>query len=236
MSAIQLAQATTCADLEAATVQSKGALNSGLTIFQLKPPSLKSEELLDHMHKFAKVSNTTTQGKKLLPSPYLDLSIGSPQRELILNLTKDNIKKQTIIQIAGGTKASKKMAKMMIGFLGTVQNECSMLKDEKALKKLENRVRLWESMDEIEVLNKAEEMRKRAREIKESKRELPAAREKLAQALHMSKEELVASRTITKSVLVSVLVHNYGRDLKEVTGKKMKKSTLVDLYLTLVNK
>jgi hypothetical protein len=123
-------------------------ITNGLNSFLLKPPELAGEELFKHMIDFRK-RNVKNEDHKI--SAHLNVSPKDKlQRQLLERSSHDlifgNIMKE--VGLDGGTE---KMAKRKLDALGYIKAESGFANDEKRMKRLEEQLRLGQSLEEIKV-------------------------------------------------------------------------------------
>ena len=128
----------------------------GLATFELKPPGLPGLTLFEHMVAFR-----ARQGGDKRPSPSLAVDMTDDQVE-ILAPTMQDLSVQAILKDAGGSGATKKLAKRKLNNTGAITNHCGLQNHPERIKRLLSALELTASLAEISALaksNKDEEKR-----------------------------------------------------------------------------
>ncbi len=177
-------------------------ITNGLNSFLLKPPELAGEELFKHMIDFRK-RNVKNEDHKI--SAHLNVSPKDKlQRQLLERSSHDlifgNIMKE--VGLDGGTE---KMAKRKLDALGYIKAESGFANDEKRMKRLEEQLRLGQSLEEIKVAEESVLKEKKKAEQQEKGAILSGALEKLAKNDYDPK-------TLVKKEISAILYMRYDID------------------------
>jgi hypothetical protein len=104
----------------------------GLVNFELKPAGMTGVQLLGHMTQFARrTSNSAT----LEPSVFLDVEMTATQR-MILNPSARDLTCGALMADAGGSGASKNLAKRKLDSVGDTRAHCGVQNDPERIQKL----------------------------------------------------------------------------------------------------
>jgi hypothetical protein len=150
---------------------------TGLNSFVLKPPELAGEELFKHMIGFRK-RNVNNEEHKI--SAHLNASPKDKlQRQLLERSSHDQICGNIMREVGldGGTE---KISKRKLDALGCVRSESGFANSEKRMKRLEEQLRLCQSLEEIKLAEEIALKEKKKAEKQEMEETLSGALEKLA--------------------------------------------------------
>jgi hypothetical protein len=209
------------ADVRAAYMAA-GHVTDGLETFQLKPPSKKGHDLLDHMHAFA-LRDPKSQYRKqdgrddtvnmVEPSSHLDLALSDSQYNIILKASNRNLTMHELMKDAGGQGATLKIAKHKLNSLATIQSHSGMANDKRQLHVLKNKYKLTASLAEIDRQDKADQQAKKNPALMEKRTKARDAIAKLA-----AKGGKVSK--LMKLEIVAIVFVYFNKDEKENTHKK----------------
>ena len=125
-------------------------VNTGLASFEFMPAALKGTGLPLFEHMISKRCIDPQGGvKDDAPSAHFDVTITSPQRDM-LKATSLELNKQEIMKYAGGHGATIKMAARKLDQLGYIKAHSGVANDSARLKKLRNQLQLANSLASIE--------------------------------------------------------------------------------------
>jgi hypothetical protein len=71
--------------------------------FQLKPPIMQAQELLDHMFAQRQISFKTSEEQLYTPNTYVDLSTKPCKVDILKHTTAPGLSKRAIMQDCAGT-------------------------------------------------------------------------------------------------------------------------------------
>jgi len=133
----------------AAALAAQLPVTHGLATFQLKPPGLTGEALFEHMVAFR-----ARHGGDKRPSPSLAVDMTEDQVG-ILAPTMTDLSIQTILKDAGGSGATKKLARRKLNNTGAITNHCGLQNHPERIKRLLSALELTASLAEISALAKS---------------------------------------------------------------------------------
>ena len=133
----------------AAALAAQLPVTHGLATFQLKPPGLTGEALFEHMVAFR-----ARHGGDKRPSPSLAVDMTDDQVG-ILAPTMTDLSIQTILKDAGGSGATKKLARRRLNNTGAITNHCGLQNHPERIKRLLSALELTASLAEISALAKS---------------------------------------------------------------------------------
>jgi hypothetical protein len=212
-------------DVRAAYIAA-GCVTDGLQSFQLKPPSKKGQDLLDHMHAFTlrdpknqcckqdgQSNDTTAVMVVVEPSAHLDLAISDSQHDIILKASNRDLTMRELIKDAGGQGATMKIVKCKLNALATIQSHSCTTNDETQLQVLKNKYELAASLAEIDQKDKEDQQAKKNQALMEKGAKAPDAVAKLA-----AKGGDVSK--LSKLEIVAIFLISYNMHEKDNTHKK----------------
>ena len=130
--------------------------NQGLVSFQLHPKKADGSQLFTPAQKFEhliKMACRSVPDRKLLEvSAHLDVEISSEQKTIILNPTATDYMMHNIVSHTTGEGAKRKIAKRKLDSMGNATGSCGVLNDPARLLKMQNQLKLTESIAEINKL------------------------------------------------------------------------------------
>ena len=134
-------------------------MNDGLLNFQLKPPGLNNLDLFQHMIKYRKMHNSMDKDSSRRcslnsPSEYLQVEISNENKKVLdfkraIVCGKNINAKRLIIEDTAGKNAMSRLARRKIDSLGNIKSHSCIVNNECAITKLENKLKLAESMSFI---------------------------------------------------------------------------------------
>jgi hypothetical protein len=136
----------------AAALEAKKPVTHGLASFQLKPLSLKGNELLSHMILFMK--RTTPTDAIFEPEGRLGLEISVAQKKIIAPTAQD-LTCRELMKDAGGDGATLKLAKRKLDSLGDIKAHCGLANNTERIRKLQRAATLASSIPHIKRLLEA---------------------------------------------------------------------------------
>jgi hypothetical protein len=123
--------------------------SSGLGWFQLKPPSMKGQKLLDHMFFQRQLSFKTKETHLYIPNSYLDIAIKPSNIEVLKYMTAPDLSKRAIMKDSAGNGATLNLSARKLNQTGYVQRRCGFVNTEVKVRKLNNALQLSQYMATI---------------------------------------------------------------------------------------
>jgi hypothetical protein len=123
--------------------------SSGLELFQLKPPGMKGQKLLDHMCFQRQLSFKTKETRLYMPNSYLDIAIKPSNIEVLKYMTAPDLSKRAIMKDCAGNGATLNLAARKLNQTGYVQRHCGLVNTEVKVRNLKNALQLSQSMATI---------------------------------------------------------------------------------------
>ena len=185
----------------------------GLVNFELKPAGMTGVQLLGHMTQFAR---RTSNGATLEPSVFLDVEMTATQR-MILNPSARDLTCGALMADAGGSGASKNLAKRKLDSVGDIRAHCGVQNDPERIQKLKAAAELSSSISEIARVDKAASVAKKIKACSSRLDDAPAAlakfKSKGEDPKKLNKKEIVAISPSSTTY--------YGVELAESRKRRM---------------
>jgi hypothetical protein len=153
--------------------------SSGLEWFQLNPPGMKGQKLLDHMCFQRQLSFKTKETHLDMPNSYLDIAIKPSNFEVLKYMTVPDLSKRAIMKDCAGNGATLNLAVRKLNQTGYVQRHCGLVNTEVKVRKLKNALQLSQSMATITNGQCSERSQQRVEKQLEYRTLAPVALEKL---------------------------------------------------------
>jgi hypothetical protein len=122
---------------------------SGLSWFQLKPPGMTGQALLDHMFAQRQISFKTREDRRYEANSYLDLAIKPCNIAVLKHMAAPDLSKMAIMQDCAGNRATLNLAVRKLNTTGYVQHHCGLVNTDDNVMKLKIALQLSQSMDTI---------------------------------------------------------------------------------------
>jgi hypothetical protein len=182
----------------------------GLEWFQLKPPGMKGQKLLDHMFFQQQLSFKTKETHLYMPNPYLGITIKPSNIEVLKYITASDLSKRAIMKGCAGNGATLNLATRKLNQTGYVQHNCGLANTEVKVRKLKKALQLSQSMATITNGQSSEISQQRVEKQLEYRTLAPVALEKL-------KGKNGELNKITKNKILSIMYFYFlivGNDKK----------------------
>jgi hypothetical protein len=114
--------------------------SNGLKWFQLKPPGIQGQELLDHTFAQGKISFKTSEEHLHTPNAYLDLSIKPGNVDILKHMKAPDLSRSAIMQDCAGNRAKFNLAARKLNQTGYVQRHYGLVNTEDKVMKLRNAI------------------------------------------------------------------------------------------------
>jgi hypothetical protein len=123
--------------------------SSGLEWFQLKPPGMKGQKLLDHMFYQRQLSFKKKETHLYIPNSYLDIAIKPSNIEVLNYMTAPDLSKRAIMKECAGNGAMLNLTARKLNQTGYVHRHCGLVHTEVKVRKLKNALQLSQYMATI---------------------------------------------------------------------------------------
>ena len=192
----------------AAALAAQLPVTHGLATFELKPPGLTGEALFEHMVAFR-----ARHGGDKRPPPSLAVEMTDEQVE-ILAPTMQDLSVQAILKDAGGSGATKKLAKRKLNNTGAITNHCGLQNHPERVKRLLSALELTASLAEISALAKSNKHDEKCIADTELMDMAPAA------LLKLNSEKVNGDMSkLTKKQICAISFRYFGSLVKEANPK-----------------
>jgi hypothetical protein len=153
--------------------------SSGLEWFQLKPPVMKGQKLLDHMLFQRQLSFKTKETHLHMPNSYLDIVIKPSNIEVLMYMTAPDLSKISTMKDCAGNGETLNLAARKLNQTGYVQRHCGLVNTEVKVRKLKNALQLSQFMATLTIGQSSERSQQRVEKQLEYRTLAPVALEKL---------------------------------------------------------
>ena len=179
----------------------------GLVNFELKPPGLTGPALFEHMVQYRSRHCDGDEGI----SACHNIEVTTEQLAIIAPSAQD-LTVRAIIKDAGGTGATKKLARRKLNNTGAITNHCGLQNQPERVKKLLSALELTASIAEISALTKASKVTDKSTADAKLLDQAPAALAKLnAKSGDVTK--------LQKKEICAISLRFFGTMLKEADTK-----------------
>ena len=191
----------------AAAMAAMPKVTRGLVNFELKPPGLTGAALFEHMVQFRSRHCGGDEGI----SAYHSAEVTTEQLAIIAPSAQD-LTVRAIIKDAGGTGATKKLARRKLNNTGAITNHCGLQNQPERVKKLLSALELTASIAEISALTKASKVKDKSTADAKLLDQAPAALAKFnAKSGDVTK--------LQKKEICAIAFRYFGTMLKEADAK-----------------